>query len=125
MIERAVLLGVGRRHHPQRSADGDTRRRQYERRRRPTAQQLTLADLERRHIEAVLLRANWHQGRAATQLGISSQDAVSEDPRVWVREAEGVTAGSGDQGSGVREQIERPVTVLAAGLLVCSLAPDP
>ncbi len=35
--------------------------------------QLTLADLERRHIEAVLLRANWHQGRAATQLGISSK----------------------------------------------------
>jgi DNA-binding NtrC family response regulator len=37
------------------------------------AQQLTLADLERRHIEAILARSNWHQGRAATQLGISSK----------------------------------------------------
>ncbi|GEM_PF-114494 len=36
-------------------------------------QHLTLAELERRHIEAVLLRANWHQGRAASQLGISSK----------------------------------------------------
>jgi DNA-binding NtrC family response regulator len=36
-------------------------------------QHLTLADLERRHIEAILLRANWHQGRAAAQLGISSK----------------------------------------------------
>jgi len=36
-------------------------------------QTLTLADLERRHIEAVLLRASWHQGRAASQLGISSK----------------------------------------------------
>jgi DNA-binding NtrC family response regulator len=36
-------------------------------------QALTLSELERRHIEAVLLRASWHQGRAATQLGISSK----------------------------------------------------
>jgi len=35
--------------------------------------QLSLADLERRHIEVVLKRANWHQGRAAIQLGISSK----------------------------------------------------
>jgi DNA-binding NtrC family response regulator len=35
--------------------------------------QLTLADLERRHIEAILARSNWHQGRAASQLGISSK----------------------------------------------------
>jgi DNA-binding NtrC family response regulator len=34
---------------------------------------LSLAELERRHIEAVLNRANWHQGRAAAQLGISSK----------------------------------------------------
>jgi DNA-binding NtrC family response regulator len=39
----------------------------------PESQQLTLADLERRHIEAILARSNWHQGRAATQLGISSK----------------------------------------------------
>jgi DNA-binding NtrC family response regulator len=35
--------------------------------------QLSLADLERRHIEVVLKRSNWHQGRAAIQLGISSK----------------------------------------------------
>ncbi|HEX2716280.1 MAG TPA: sigma-54 dependent transcriptional regulator [Gemmatimonadaceae bacterium] len=34
---------------------------------------LTLEELERRHIEAVLHQANWHQGRAATVLGISSK----------------------------------------------------
>jgi DNA-binding NtrC family response regulator len=35
--------------------------------------ELTLEELERRHIEAVLHQANWHQGRAATVLGISSK----------------------------------------------------
>ena len=35
--------------------------------------QLTLADLERRHIEAVLTQTNWHQGRSAEVLGISSK----------------------------------------------------
>jgi DNA-binding NtrC family response regulator len=35
--------------------------------------QLSLSDLERRHIESVLKRSNWHQGRAAAQLGISSK----------------------------------------------------
>jgi DNA-binding NtrC family response regulator len=34
---------------------------------------LSLSDLERRHIESVLKRSNWHQGRAAAQLGISSK----------------------------------------------------
>jgi DNA-binding NtrC family response regulator len=34
---------------------------------------VSLADLERRHIEAVLTQTNWHQGRAATALGISSK----------------------------------------------------
>jgi DNA-binding NtrC family response regulator len=36
-------------------------------------QRQTLSDLERRHIEAVLVRSSWHQGRAAAQLGISSK----------------------------------------------------
>jgi DNA-binding NtrC family response regulator len=35
--------------------------------------QLSLADLERRHIERILGEANWHQGRAAGLLGISSK----------------------------------------------------
>jgi DNA-binding NtrC family response regulator len=34
-------------------------------------QSMTLAELERRHIEAVLQRTGWHQGRAAELLGIS------------------------------------------------------
>ena len=34
---------------------------------------LSLADLERRHIESVLRQSNWHQGRAAQALGISSK----------------------------------------------------
>jgi DNA-binding NtrC family response regulator len=33
----------------------------------------TLADLERQHIEAVLAQTNWHQGKAAKLLGISSK----------------------------------------------------
>ena len=34
---------------------------------------LSLAELERRHIESVLHNTNWHQGRAASALGISSK----------------------------------------------------
>jgi DNA-binding NtrC family response regulator len=34
---------------------------------------ITLEDLERRHIEAILHQTHWHQGRAATMLGISSK----------------------------------------------------
>ncbi|MFL5616530.1 MAG: sigma-54-dependent transcriptional regulator [Gemmatimonadaceae bacterium] len=35
--------------------------------------QLTLEELERRHIESVLLQTKWHQGKAADMLGISSK----------------------------------------------------
>lgn len=34
---------------------------------------VSLAELERRHIESVLRQANWHQGKAAMVLGISSK----------------------------------------------------
>lgn len=34
---------------------------------------VSLAELERRHILAALARSSWHQGRAAAQLGISSK----------------------------------------------------
>jgi DNA-binding NtrC family response regulator len=73
VIERAVLLAnggtIGARDLPlgnvvpARAADGDG----------DDATQLSLADLERRHIEAVLGRVHWHQGRAATMLGISTK----------------------------------------------------
>jgi len=36
-------------------------------------QQASLSDLERQHIESVLQQTNWHQGKAATMLGISSK----------------------------------------------------
>jgi DNA-binding NtrC family response regulator len=69
VIERAVLLANGgviqardlplhETQAPARSANGDD---------------VSLAELERRHIEGVLSRTNWHQGRAATVLGISSK----------------------------------------------------
>jgi len=38
-----------------------------------SAPALSLAELERRHIEAVLTETSWHQGRAASTLGISSK----------------------------------------------------
>jgi two-component system NtrC family response regulator len=34
---------------------------------------LALADVERVHIEEILRRENWHQGRAAAVLGISTK----------------------------------------------------
>ena len=37
------------------------------------AASVSLAELERRHIETVLNQTNWHQGKAATLLGISSK----------------------------------------------------
>jgi DNA-binding NtrC family response regulator len=34
---------------------------------------MRLEDVERRHIEAVLRQTQWHRGRAAALLGISSK----------------------------------------------------
>jgi DNA-binding NtrC family response regulator len=71
VIERAVLLangGVIYEHDlplQTSTGSGDTRS--------PSGAGLTLAELERRHIESVLNRSNWHQGRAASVLGISSK----------------------------------------------------
>jgi len=39
----------------------------------PVGEAVTLADLERHHIGAVLAQTNWHQGHAARVLGISSK----------------------------------------------------
>jgi two-component system, NtrC family, response regulator AtoC len=41
--------------------------------RMPVGDWVTLADLERQHIGAVLVQTNWHQGNAAKMLGISSK----------------------------------------------------
>jgi DNA-binding NtrC family response regulator len=70
VIERAVLLANGgviyARDLPLTTTTvGETTR--------AAGGELTLEELERRHIEAVLHQANWHQGKAATVLGISSK----------------------------------------------------
>jgi DNA-binding NtrC family response regulator len=68
VIERAALLAVGgvidSRDLPLGADIGAAARL-------TPAHSLTLAELERRHIESVLHRTNWHQGRAAELLGIS------------------------------------------------------
>jgi DNA-binding NtrC family response regulator len=71
VIERAVLLANGGviqardlPLHETRSSNGSANGR---------AEDVSLAELERRHIESVLSRTNWHQGRAASVLGISSK----------------------------------------------------
>jgi DNA-binding NtrC family response regulator len=72
VIERAVLLAAGPHIRPDElplnaSANGHANGAGS------AAPSVTLAELERRHIEAVLSHTNWHQGRAATALGISSK----------------------------------------------------
>ncbi len=69
VIERAVLLAQG----PQiRASDLPLQLPGHS----PSASAVpavSLAELERRHIESVLHDTNWHQGRAAATLGISSK----------------------------------------------------
>jgi DNA-binding NtrC family response regulator len=72
VIERAVLLASGPQIRPQdlplnppSNGQGSVAA--------TNGTSLTLAELERRHIEAVLAHTNWHQGRAAMALGISSK----------------------------------------------------
>jgi two-component system NtrC family response regulator len=72
VIERAVLLAAGPQIRPQdlplnpaTNGNGNGAA--------PPPASMTLAELERRHIETVLTHTNWHQGRAATALGISSK----------------------------------------------------
>ena len=70
VMERAVLLANGgiiqARDLPLQDAQASARSSQ-------ATDDVSLAELERRHIENVLSRTNWHQGRAATVLGISSK----------------------------------------------------
>jgi DNA-binding NtrC family response regulator len=69
VMERAVLLANGgviqARDLPLHDTQVATRS--------TNGEDVSLAELERRHIESVLSRTNWHQGRAATVLGISSK----------------------------------------------------
>jgi DNA-binding NtrC family response regulator len=70
VIERAVLLAKG----PSiRAADLPLHIPSAESAERSSAPAISLAELERRHIESVLHETSWHQGRAASALGISSK----------------------------------------------------
>ncbi|MEO8561848.1 MAG: sigma-54 dependent transcriptional regulator [bacterium] len=70
VIERVVLLARG----PQiTSADLPLELPVRGESERAAAPALSLAELERRHIESVLHETSWHQGRAASTLGISSK----------------------------------------------------
>ena len=78
VIERAVLLAQG----PQiRAADLPLQLPGHP----PTpisSPAISLAELERRHIETVLHNTNWHQGQGRVRARDQLQDALSQDPRV-------------------------------------------
>ena len=66
VIERAVTASSG----------AEVRPRQLAALLSPSAESgapMRLADMERKHIEAVLKQTNWHRGRAAVLLGISNK----------------------------------------------------
>ena len=69
VVERAVLLANGGVIQARDLPLHDT----HVAARSTNGEDVSLAELERRHIESVLSRTNWHQGRAATVLGISSK----------------------------------------------------
>jgi two-component system, NtrC family, response regulator AtoC len=70
VIERAVLLAQG----PQiRASDLPLQLPGVGSAANPASPAVSLAELERRHIESVLHNTNWHQGKAAAALGISSK----------------------------------------------------
>jgi DNA-binding NtrC family response regulator len=73
VIERALLLAPGPQIRPQDLPLNATNGHSNGAATAVSAASVTLAELERRHIEAVLSHTNWHQGRAATALGISSK----------------------------------------------------
>ena len=69
VIERVVLLAQG----PQIRASDLPLQLPGHGQTPPSSPAVSLAELERRHIESVLHNTNWHQGRAASALGISSK----------------------------------------------------
>jgi DNA-binding NtrC family response regulator len=73
VIERAVLLAGGPHIRPEELPLNAATANGHANGTAPSSASVTLAELERRHIEAVLSHTNWHQGRAATALGISSK----------------------------------------------------
>ncbi|GAC1517218.1 MAG: sigma-54 dependent transcriptional regulator [Gemmatimonadaceae bacterium] len=59
---------------------------------------LSLAELERRHIEQTLSQVGWHQGRAATVLGISSKTLYRKIREYGFQRPRGVGVAAGDNG---------------------------
>ena len=83
VIERVVLLSRGER---TRSARRTSRSpRQAAGGSRVGGSAVTLAELERQHIDAVLPQSNWHQGQRGEDARHLVEDAVPEDPRVRLR----------------------------------------
>jgi len=70
VMERAVLLGKG---SQIRASDLPLHLPGTGAAERSGVPSISLAELERRHIESVLHETSWHQGRAASALGISSK----------------------------------------------------
>jgi DNA-binding NtrC family response regulator len=70
VIERAVLLCRG---SQIRASDLTLQLPASDTPQRIAGPAISLAELERRHIESVLHETSWHQGRAASALGISSK----------------------------------------------------
>ena len=70
VIERAVLLCRG---SQIRASDLTLQLPASDAPERSAGPAISLAELERRHIESVLHETSWHQGRAASALGISSK----------------------------------------------------
>ena len=90
VIERAVLLSQGPQIRARRSPAAAAGRRAGA----PTAPApaISLAELERRHIESVLHKTNWHQGRAASALGISSKTLYRKIREYGFRRPGGVSS---------------------------------
>ncbi|MGH7618894.1 MAG: sigma-54-dependent transcriptional regulator [Gemmatimonadaceae bacterium] len=95
VVERVVLLSrgtggdreIGAQDLPLSASPGANRM--------PIGEAVTLADLERQHIGAVLAQTNWHQGNAAKILGISSKTLYRKIREYGFERPRGVPAGPG------------------------------
>jgi DNA-binding NtrC family response regulator len=79
----------------------------------------TLAELERQHIDAVLVQTNWHQGNAAKILGISSKTLYRK-----IREyGSGSLRGGGEEGNArvtARNEVTRIVDLRSSHSVMSS-----
>jgi two-component system response regulator AtoC len=66
--------------------------------RMPVGDTVTLAELERQHIGAVLVQTNWHQGNAAKVLGISSKTLYRKIREYGFQRPRGGSASSSENG---------------------------